>query len=307
MAAVCVGRGARALRRAHHAPRRPRARLTARASAGKAQAWIDAWKAKLCGADVVAFFTPTLPDPAAVEAKRRADEAAAWIAAWKAAAPEAETSPGLDVGAVLRYVGATVAQWGAMVIALALVEKGAAAVAALPKAPSFAAPTMVWLYFAFLALRSRVFSPLDNSRPKVAQEREQINEKKRPSWMPPPIAFPIVWSTIAVLRASAATVLFCATGGKLLITPVCLFLLHLSIGDTWNTINNVEKRLGVAAVGVLFVLASVYTATAAYFTVSPMAAYVLAPSCVWLTVATALVWSIWSLNGKAPLYPTKDA
>jgi tryptophan-rich sensory protein len=32
---------------------------------------------------------------------------------------------------------------------------------------------------------------------------------------------------------------------------------------------------------------------------------ILAPSCVWLTVAVVLVFRIWQLNGREPLYPVK--
>jgi translocator protein len=80
---------------------------------------------------------------------------------------------------------------------------------------------------------------------------------------------------------------------------------HLSIGDTWNSINNVEKKLGAAAVGVLFVVSSAYNVVAQYYNVIPTAGYVIAPLAVWLTIASALVWNIWAINGKQPLYPTK--
>ena len=38
-------------------------------------------------------------------------------------------------------------------------------------------------FFAFMSLRSRVFSILDNSRPSVATEERKRKLKKRPSWM----------------------------------------------------------------------------------------------------------------------------
>jgi tryptophan-rich sensory protein len=54
-------------------------------------------------------------------------------------------------------------------------------------------------------------------------------------------AFPIVWSAITVLRA-ASTVLVYLRTNTLLCWPVFAMALHLSLGDTWNTINNVEVR-----------------------------------------------------------------
>ena len=91
----------------------------------------------------------------------------------------------------------------------------------------------------------------------------------------------------------------------MVVLPLALMMLHLAIGDTWNTINNVEKRLGTAVVGVSFVWLSVLAVDYAYFSTSTLAGGVLAPSVVWLSVASFLVYSIWDLNGNDPLLPMK--
>lgn len=71
---------------------------------------------------------------------------------------------------------------------------------------------------------------------------------------------------------------------------------HLSIGDTWNTINNVEKRLGTATLGVFFVWLSACYTGYLYYKGLPLAGYIFLPSCVWLSIASFLVYSIWRLN-----------
>lgn len=58
--------------------------------------------------------------------------------------------------------------------------------------------------------------------------------------MPPPLAFPVIWSTIGVLRAVSSVMIYQATGAFFSL-PILAFIGHLCIGDTWNTINNVEK------------------------------------------------------------------
>ena len=109
---------------------------------------------------------------------------------------------------------------------------------------------------------------MNASRPKVEGEKDAIKERRRPSWMPPPIAFPIIWTTIAVLRAVSSVVVFSTTGT--LNNPAHFaMLLHLAVGDTWNSINNAEKRLGTAVVGVCAVLASVYNVVYQYWSVTP--------------------------------------
>lgn len=90
-------------------------------------------------------------------------------------------------------------------------------------------------------------------------------------------------------------------------------MLHLSIGDVWNTINNTERRYGVAVTGVVAVLASKVFAAFQYYNVNALAGKLLGGTCIWLTVATALIAATWRLNpdpatGKPePLYPVKGA
>ena len=83
-------------------------------------------------------------------------------------------------------------------------------------------------------------------------------------------------------------------------------MVHLALGDTWNTIFTVQSRLG-AALPVVLVgpLASAIVVTAAYGHAIARAGYLLIPMCVWLTIASLLVFDIWRLNGKEPLYPVK--
>ena len=83
-------------------------------------------------------------------------------------------------------------------------------------------------------------------------------------------------------------------------------VLHLCIGDTWNCITNVERRLGVSAVGCFAVWGSVFRAVKAFgASAAPKAAYVLAPSLAWISVACVLTASIWNLNGRPPVYPAE--
>jgi tryptophan-rich sensory protein len=74
-----------------------------------------------------------------------------------------------------------------------------------------------------------VFSPLDASRPTVASERVKKVEQKRPGWMPPPRAFPVIWITIGVLRTISSSLIYTHTG-SLLSKPLLAIMLHLSIG-----------------------------------------------------------------------------
>ena len=210
-------------------------------------------------------------------------------------------NPQWDQTATLQYVGATIAQTAAMTGLLWLMDVVLSRVntAALPH---WALTAIVCAFFAFITLRSRFFSLLDNTRSNGRYQSIQ-----RPGWAPPPLAFPIVWMSIAVLRVASAYLIWSACGQTSLCLPLILFVGHLSQGDTWNTIFTVEGRLG-AAVPMVIVgpMLSVIVVTIAYFQTLPLAGWIILPSAVWLAIATALCISLWQLNGQEPLYPVRS-
>ena len=155
-----------------------------------------------------------------------------------------------------------------------------------------------------LPLASLASSPfLPAQRPNRAEQDGNATpaEIKRPSWTPPGIAFPFIWLTISCLRAASSTLIWRSTGRYLFSLPLLALVLHLCVGDTWNCVTNVERRMGTSALGVIAVLASVYTAVGVYYKTRPLAGLLLAPSACWISIATVLTWRIWQLNGCDPL------
>ena len=170
-----------------------------------------------------------------------------------------------DPFAALNYISATTVQWSLICAFLHLIQLFVLpGVKGLQKRLSVSlslANAAVFSVFTFLALRSRVFSPLDNPRSSVLPDDPVFKKRAVPTWMPPPLvmlsvicclsyavsihvplkAFPIAWSVITVLRATSTVLVYLRTD-TLLCWPVFAMALHLSLGDTWNTINNVEVR-----------------------------------------------------------------
>lgn len=210
-----------------------------------------------------------------------------------------ETAAAIDLVDVVKYAFATSTQFGlvyAVFRALDHVGFGSLPTACVPP------------LFAFLSLRSRIFSPLDNRRPdrKAQGGAATPATTKRPSWTPPGIAFPIIWSTISLLRTISATIVWRATGRSLACVPLLALVAHLCVGDTWNSITNAERRLGVSFTAVFGVLASVYYAVYRFYQVSHVAGYILAPSAVWISIATVLTGTIWNINTpRQPLWPVR--
>jgi benzodiazapine receptor len=128
----------------------------------------------------------------------------------------------------------------------------------------------------------------------------------KPSWTPPNIAFPIVWGILKILQTTALVIAWRA-GGRKLTLSIGLFLIHLCIGDVWNRIFFANHHMGTGMV--VIVKMWLWLAATIYFMCSdsPAAGALLVPTLVWLTIASALNISIWSLNGKESIWPKVPA
>eukprot|EP00953_Heterococcus_sp_UTEX-ZZ885_P036175 18652-Heterococcus_DN1.PRE.3 len=74
--------------------------------------------------------------------------------------------PKCDFRAIRRYIFATTLQCGAILTFMKVAQT-----LLVNRLPAFAAKAVVAAYFAYMSLRSRNFSLLDNSRPSEATER----------------------------------------------------------------------------------------------------------------------------------------
>jgi translocator protein len=221
----------------------------------------------------------------------------------------AKTTTALDTGAILRYVAALILQMGLLTGLLKGMDVISGALnltGRIPIAVNFA-------IFYFLALKSRIFNPLCNARPRPQTKEVGSSEvgstsgigevgssspRKMPTWTPPGFVFPIVWILIiGPLRAVSSSLVYMSNGGVYADGSTILWLmLHLSIGDVWNTINNVERRYGTSVVGVTFVWLSAFCAARQYYQASPPAGRLLSVPLLWLTVASTLIFRTWQLN-----------
>ena len=207
----------------------------------------------------------------------------------------------LDFKTLLIYKLGTILQIGIIILTFWGMEKLVILVDNSSFFPNWLSTVFAGLFFTLLSIRSRIFSFLDNTR-----TRKTYDNIVRPKWAPPPLAFPIVWMTISILRVISSLLIWQQMNQQFLVLPFIAFALHLALGDTWNTIFTVQKRLGAAVpVVILGPWLSALIVTILYWQINPIAGMILAPSCVWLTVAVVLVFRIWQLNGQEPLYPLK--
>ncbi len=215
----------------------------------------------------------------------------------------------VDIEAIAKYAGAVVLQ-------MSLITGLFTGIDALVGATGIQIPFAAnFFMFYIFALKSRIFNPMSNQRPqKDTKEIKAAVQRKMPEWTPPGVVFPIVWILlIGPLRAASSAIL--VTGGLApYASPAILALmLHLSIGDTWNTINNVERRYGASMVGVACVWISAAYAAFQYSQVDALAGKLLSLPLIWLTIASSLIVRTWQINPseetgeKDTILPTKLA
>jgi len=214
----------------------------------------------------------------------------------------------LDTEALVKYAGAVGLQ---MLLFKGLFSGADVLTSTLDFEIPFAAN---FFFFYVFSLKSRVFNPMSNERPRRdTKEIQDEVQRKMPEWTPPGVVFPIVWILIIGPLRAASSALLVNGGADYASTAVLTLMLHLSIGDTWNTINNVERRYGTSILGVACVWISAAFAAYSYGQVDPLAGKLLSIPLVWLTIASSLIVRTWQLNPsestgeKESLLPTKPA
>jgi len=160
------------------------------------------------------------------------------------------------------------------------------------------AANVVFLYL--FNLKSSLFSILPNSmseRRKLKQENWEYNKRNIASWTPPGIAFVFGWPLLTFgLRAVTGAMIVEASGGRYAVPAIMSLMLHLAIGDLWNTVNNVEDRLGFSVILICVLWITKAFAALQFYKVDPLAGKLLTVTLTWITAAVALLTRTWQIN-----------
>lgn len=116
-----------------------------------------------------------------------------------------------------------------------------------------------------------------------------------PSWIPPDWVFPAAWFTLWALQAVAVLILVSSENqGRFL--ALGLLATHFVGAVAWQAVIFAPGRLDFGAWWLLGVLVLVILATITAWRVTPLAGALIAPTIVWMSVATALGFSLARLN-----------
>jgi tryptophan-rich sensory protein len=118
----------------------------------------------------------------------------------------------------------------------------------------------------------------------------------KPDWAPPPWLFGPVWSVLYVLMAVAMWKVW-MTGQQARLGALAWWLLQLTLNAAWSWLFFGLTRTGWAMAEMALLIGIVVLCIKAFSLVSKPAAWLMLPYLVWLGVAFALNFSVWSMNG----------
>ncbi|KAG2442717.1 hypothetical protein HXX76_002800 [Chlamydomonas incerta] len=120
---------------------------------------------------------------------------------------------------------------------------------------------------------------------------------KKPTWTPPNYVFPMVWIPLKTMQ-SVALWLVCTKAKSMssLALPLAAFGVHMFLGNWWNVVFFGRRQLEGSLPWMYAFWASIAASAAAFYPISPAAAYLMLPTQVWVTIATKLNWDIVQIN-----------
>lgn len=119
---------------------------------------------------------------------------------------------------------------------------------------------------------------------------------KKPSWNPPNAVFGPVWTTLYMMMAVAAWMVWKQSGFKAAARPLTLFLVQLGLNVAWSWIFFGLHQPGWAFVEIIVLWIAILATTASFYRRSRFAGCLMMPYLGWVSFASVLNFTIWRLN-----------
>lgn len=118
----------------------------------------------------------------------------------------------------------------------------------------------------------------------------------KPCWNPPKWLFGPVWTTLYIMMAVAAWLVWRKNGLAEAWLPLLLFAVQLFLNAAWSALFFGMRNPAIAFADIVLLWIAILATIIAFGRVSNPAALLLFPYLAWVSFATALNWSIWRLN-----------
>lgn len=119
----------------------------------------------------------------------------------------------------------------------------------------------------------------------------------KPSWTPPNIAFPVVWTILYVMIAIAGWLVWQAPDGNV---AILFWALQLVLNAAWSYLFFGARRTDLAFADVVLLWLAVAAFAVAAWPVSTLASLLFLPYLAWVSIAATLNREIRRLNSDVP-------
>ncbi len=119
---------------------------------------------------------------------------------------------------------------------------------------------------------------------------------RKPAWNPPSAVFGPVWTTLYLMMAIAAWMVWKPAGFKAAMLPLALFAAQLVLNVAWSWIFFGAYQPGWAFIAIVILWLAILVTTVAFFGESKIAGCLLLPYLAWVSFACALNFAIWRIN-----------
>lgn len=118
----------------------------------------------------------------------------------------------------------------------------------------------------------------------------------KPSWNPPNWVFGPVWTTLYLLMAVAAWLVWRRWGFRYGRGPLALYFVQLALNAAWSPLFFGGHAIGLALADLVLLWLVLLATTMVFFHRHKLAGLLLTPYLAWITFAGALNLAIWRLN-----------
>jgi translocator protein len=118
----------------------------------------------------------------------------------------------------------------------------------------------------------------------------------KPEWTPPDWVFAPVWITLYGLMAIAAWLVWKQKGFAGARLALGLFLFQLTLNLAWSWLFFGRQDIGLALADIVMLWVAILATTVVFWREQRIAAALLVPYLLWVTLAVALNAEIWRLN-----------
>lgn len=127
--------------------------------------------------------------------------------------------------------------------------------------------------------------------------RDWYPQLRKPRGTPPSRVFGPVWTTLYVLLAVSAWLVW-REYGKGALPALLIFFAQLALNIAWSGIFFGSRMPGVAFAEIVVLWLAILFNIFIFYALTPLAALLLVPYLLWVSYASYLNWGIWRLNRR---------